>query len=326
MRLRAFAITLLLALPCCAGEDGASPGDVIVSSSDGSGVSLDVPTATGPLSYAPCLLGERVGGFEVTLAEAYTGVNGQVANGVVPGNIPQVVAESGGCALLQASALFCDPPCVPGETCGTDGACIPYPENQSVGTVIVDGLKSPLTMEAKWGDHYTNPGSMEHPGYEVGAEISLVADGGELEPFALRGVGVAPLTLTGGTVTVDVDQDVALAWDPADSAASVRVHLELNINNHGATSAWIACDAEDTGTFSVPADLIAQLYAIGVSGFPSLEAERRSVESTQLAVGCVELEVVAPASIPVEVGGVVSCTSDAQCPPDQACGVDLQCL
>ncbi|MEC9072149.1 MAG: hypothetical protein VX938_07210, partial [Myxococcota bacterium] len=300
-------------------EDGAGPPE------DDAGLASDVLAPAGPLAYSPCSISERVGGFEITLAEDYTGVNGQVANGVVPGNVPEVVADAGDCALLQASALFCDPPCVPGETCGADGACIPYPENQTVGPVTVEGLKSPLVMEAKWGNYYTNPGTMEHPGYETGAELTLSAEGGDLQPFAARGLGVSPLQVTGGTVSVEDQEDVLVTWIPGEDQEAVRVHLELNINNHGTTSAWIACDVDDTGSALIPADLVSGLYAIGVSGFPSLEAERRSVESAQLSVGCVEFEVVSPASVPVEVGGVVSCTSDVQCPPGQSCGVDLQC-
>lgn len=283
------------------------------------------PVASGPLTYNPCPLAQRIGGFEVTLAEAYTGVNGQVANGVVPGNVPDVVAEAGGCTLFQGRALFCDPACVPGETCGDDGLCVPYPENQSVGTVTIDGLKTPLVMEAKWGNHYTNPGSLEHPGYDEGADLQLMAAGGEMESFTLRGVGVSPLVFGGKTVTVTGEDDVTLAWTPSSEEAAVRVRLVLNINNHGTTSAWIACDAQDTGTFSIPAGLLSQLYGIGVSGFPSLEAERRTVDAAHISAGCVEFEVVAPASVPVEVGGVVSCTGDSQCPPGQSCGVDLQC-
>ena len=317
---------LAVALMGCGGGDTAAPGlpdaQPDVAEPD---TSPDAAEGPGPLTYNPCPRDQHIGGFEVTRADEYTGVNGQVYDGVVPGNIPDVVKESGDCALLQAKSLFCDPGCVPGETCGTEGTCIPYPVAHSVGEVTIAGLKSPLSMEAKWGNHYTNPGTMEHPGYEEGSEISLYAQGGDYEAFALRGYGVSALDVPGGKTVITGDGDVALSWTPPAEPGPAQVHIELNLNNHGWTSAWIACDAEDTGTFVIPGTLVTDLYEIGVSGFPSLNLTRRSADSATIEPGCVQLTVAAHQTIAIEVDGVTSCTHDGQCPPGASCGADLQC-
>lgn len=278
-----------------------------------------------PFSYSPCPVSDRIGGFAVTLAHDYTGVNGEVADGVVPGNVPEVVAEEGYCRLLRKPSFFCSPACVPGETCGADGKCIPYPENQSVGLVELAGLKTALSMEAKWGNYYGNSGSMEHPGFDPGALLTLHALGADLPGFTLGGVGVVPLTMAKSQLTVDDTAGLELEWTSGPSHDGVQMHIELNINNHGSTSAWIACDCPDTGTLEIPHSLLAALFQIGVSGFPSLHLSRRSVHSAHLNVGCVDFKVHADHDASIQVAGVTSCTSDAQCGPGQTCGSDLQC-
>ena len=289
-------------------------------------VEADSVTPLAPLGYTTCGEAERVGGFRITLADAYTGVDGQVLDGVVPANVPELVLQGEHCRVLKGRTLFCDPACVPGETCGDDGACVPYPERISVGTVTVSGLVEPLEMEAKWGNNYTNPGSMPHPGYVPGADIALAAQGGDYEPFALRGVGVEVLDATGDEiVSVVQGEGVALSWAAPTVESPALVHLELNLNNHGSTSAWLSCDLPDTGSYTVPSEAIEALYAIGVSGFPSLSLSRRSVDATSIGLGCVDLTVISEVSVSVEIEGIISCTQDKQCPPGQSCGVDLAC-
>jgi len=276
-------------------------------------------------TYAPCPAESLVGGFEILLAEEYTSVNGQVSDGVVPASVPDEVATNGQCTLWRAKVLFCDPACVPGETCGFEGSCIPYPETHSVGTVMVDGLTAEVSMDAKWGNHYTHTGTLPHPGFQQGDPIVLTAAGGDYEPFALRGYGVDPLTASAEKLTLSPGEGVSITWTPAATAGPTKIHLELNINNHGATSAWISCEMDDIGEGVIPGDLLSQLFEIGTSGFPSLGLSRRSVDSITITPGCVELVVLSEQGMWIDVEGVTSCTSDQQCPPGQSCGVDLSC-
>jgi len=298
-------------------SDDSHAGDHIASSDKGA--------EDTELTYNRCPYSTALGGFDITLAEKYTGVNGQVLDGVVPGNVPVVVAEDDSCTLLKAPSLFCDPPCVPGETCGTGGTCLPYPASRSVGTVTVEGLNEPCVMEAKWGNHYTNPGSMIHPGFEVGADIRLKAAGDELESFSLKGAGVSALEVPSKSLNVEKGKALDVQWESGGDQGGVRVQLELNINNHGSNSAWIRCVAGDTGSYSVPAGLIDALFDEGLSGYPSLTLTRQSADAVSISAGCVELTVSSQASVAIDVEGVVSCTNDSQCPKGQNCGVDLQC-
>jgi len=329
MRLAWVLVWVALAAGC--GGDGApgTPGDDAGPSpadADTAAPEPELPEVPTALGYAPCLAATRVGGFQITLADDYTGADGQIYDGVVPANVPDEVQVDGACRLLRARSLFCEPGCVPGETCGEEGACIPYPERSSVGLVTVTGLKEALAMEAKWGNTYTNPGSMIHPGYEVGADIGLAAAGGDFEPFSLRGFGVEGLVLAGpGQVVVEPGQSIDLSWEAPTVEGPAKVRVELNVNNHGSTSAWLACDVADTGSFSVPAALLDALQDIGISGFPSLSLTRRSVDSAVIGPGCVDLRVASERTLGVEIAGQKSCTSDQQCPPGQDCGVDLAC-
>ena len=325
--MRAATLALLVVCGACAsdspgsGEPDASPATDTVSSDEQTADG----TAPEPLTYTPCSLAEGVGGFTITLAEDYTGVSGQVLGGVVPKDVATVAVEAAECRLLEAPILFCDPPCVPGEACDKDGSCITYPESHSVGLVQVSGLKSPLEMDAKWGNHYTNPGTMEHPGFEEGAELSLVAAGGDFEAFALQGVGVRAMEALASTVTVRADEELELTWKPANDPGPTRIRIEMNINNHGANTAWISCDVEDTGSFAVSAELVSELFEKGVSGFPSIDLTRRSADSVTIGAGCVEFIVASTTGLSVDVEGVKSCTNDGQCPQGESCGVDLQC-
>ena len=168
---------------------------------------------------------------------------------------------------------------------------------------------------------------MDHPGYDFGAEIQIEAAGGDADAFTLRGHGVEPLVLSGSDAVVEVveGEPLELSWTPMAAHDGVRVHVDLNINNHGSGGAYILCDVEDSGSHVIPAELMTALQDFGVSGFPSLVLTRRSADAVALSIGCVEFLVNSEKAVAVEIDGVTSCTSDKQCPPGQACGVALQC-
>lgn len=250
-------LTAVLCLGACSDE-AADP-------TDGGPGNLGAKVLSG---YNPCSAATKVGGFTITLAEVFTGVNGQVLDGVVPQNVPKEVQTSGSCKLLSKPQLTCSPPCTPGQTCGTSGSCITYPQSLSVGTVTVSGLKAQLSMSPQYGNNYTNPSSLPHPGFSEGADIRLAASGGDTAAFTLSGQGIAPLVSSTKKVPVESGKSVDLTWTPPGAKGHARVHIELNINNHGSTSAWIACEAEDTGSFSIPEALVTALTGMGLSGGP----------------------------------------------------------
>lgn len=311
--MNASAALLFLAASC--GGGGPGPDDA----PDGG---IDV----SDLGYRPCDPATRVGTFRVDLEADFTGVQGSVADGVVPQNVPVLEDEEGGCRLYSPPALFCDPACVPGETCARDGTCIPYPSNRSVGTVTIAGLEVPLEMTPLApANFYTNPDPLPHPGFAQGAGIELRAAGGDYEPLVLHGWGIGPLVPALDEILVEPGSPPSLAWDAPADPGPARVRISLDVNRHGASPMHVECDAVDTGAFEIPVSLSEALVGAGLSGFPLVTLWRRTADSTSIEPGCVELFVGSPVDLPVRVPGLDSCTRDEDCPDAETCRPDLTC-
>jgi hypothetical protein len=78
----------------------------------------------------------------------------------------------------------------------------------------------------------------------------------------------------------------------------------------------------DTGSFEIPEALITGLFEFGLSGFPAIVLTRRSADSVETDLGCVELVAATSVRVPVDVPGLTSCTAAApQCPDGQTCDV-----
>jgi hypothetical protein len=284
-------------------------------------------SSSTPLAYQPCDVGKRVGQFTVALEKDFTGVQGRVLGGVVPANIPEVKAQEGGCRLLRGRNLFCNPPCGAGQTCGESLACIPYPTAQSVGTVQVRGLKTSLSLSPTSANFYSNGATpLPHPGFDEGAAIRLEAGGGMLAGFALQGRGIRALTFAAGDLPVERGKPVALSWTPPPAPGSARLRAVVDLAHHGGISATIECDGiPDTGSFAIPAGLVAQLLDIGVAGFPKAVITRRTADSASITAGCVELLVQSEVTREIAIPGLKSCSTDQDCPMGQKCQMDLTC-
>lgn len=306
---------------------GSSSGGSSSGSTGTAGAANGGASNAEPLSYAPCATDQLVGGFRIQLATEYTGVNGSVRNGAVPADVPEVVSEEGTCRLLEQRILFCDPTCGASQTCGNEGICIPYPTNQQVGVVSVTGLNAELTMEPGPTGSYTNPAmpALPHPGFEEGAAIELTAAGGALEAFTLQGEGVAALSVAEDPLVATSGQPLTLTWEAGSASEAVRVSVKIEFNRHGGTPSWVECDMEDTGSFEVPSSIVDALLGLEVSGWPTVTFTRRSVDSVDLDVGCVELQVFSQVVRELEIDGVQSCDDDHPCPNDQTCPVNLVC-
>lgn len=267
----------------------------------------------------------RVGAFAVSLEAGFTAVQGQIANGVAPATVGRVEAESGRCALIVPPGLFCEPGCEAGEVCGADG-CVPAPTNVSVGDITVTGLALEVMMSA--GPpvfFYSFRGTLPDPPYAPNAAIALSADGGEHDAFSLAINGVERLELDGTSVPMRMGEPVMLRWTPPSDGAVTEVHVDLNIANHGGTPGRIDCVVPDTGMFAVPVELVDMLLMNGFSGFPSAALTRRSIRSTEIDLGCVQFESRSLAVYDVEIDGLISCSSDDDCPDAQTCQGDLTC-
>lgn len=345
-------IPLLFLVGC--GADGGDPkGDVsdgAETSDDSDDTSMSSTEATGGAdsptnvepgpttqpanepAYTPCDPASRVGDFSIDLAPDYpsaaqfTSVSGAVANGIVPIQVPVVVAEDGECRLLKNQPLSCDPTCGGAETCSESG-CIPYPASQNVGDVTIAGLEVEMTMTPTGRNSYSNPAipMLPHPGFQPGSPITLDAAGGDYEPFTLYGTGIEALAVPVDSFMVNRDEPVTVTWTAASEAGPARMLLNLNLDNHGSSSARIECVTDDDGEHTIAASLISELMDQGLSGLPSLLLRRQTVDSTRISLGCVELRVVSELVLDVEVEGLISCTTADDCPDDQQCLPNLSC-
>lgn len=278
-----------------------------------------------PALRGACPQETRVGGFELALEAEYTAFSGSVADGVVPITVLEPVGEGGGCTLLRRNNPFCDPPCQPGTTCDFDGACIPYPTNHSVGTLTLAGLaQGEVTVKPVMPtfDYFST--MLEHPAFAAGAAIELAASGGDYPAFTLRGEGVAMIEPGADALEMRDGEPLTVAWGAGAGAGAGEVRVELNIDQHGNTPVRLVCEAEDTGSLTIPAALISQLIGFGISGFPSVQYYRQTVDSVELPPGCVEFAVRSHRQTLLSVAGHIPCDSQGDCPDGQVCDLPVQ--
>ena len=279
-----------------------------------------------PDGYATCPRATRVGGFGATLADAFTSVQGQVSDAVNPTAVLEVEASAGGCELLRPPDLFCEPTCTGGTTCAADGSCVALPANRDVGEVTVTGLAADVTMTSRSPVFfYTFTGDLPHPGFDANTEASLTTVGGDFAPFTLQTRGVDALATDLMEVAIDTGTGATVTWSAGTPNDDVRVEIELNIANHGGTPGRIECLAEDTGEFTIPAELVDALLAGGYSGFPALRVTRQGATAVNAGPGCVDLRLKSEIVLPVAIPGLVSCSLEEDCPMGQTCLADLTC-
>lgn len=273
----AFCATVTLGCGCGADDDD----DVIDAGAEADAREADLAGA--------CPLADKVGVFEIAHREMYSAITGQVADGVVPVTVLQPEESAGDCQLWRRVNPFCDPACDTGFVCNHSGACVPYPANQSAGTVTITGLVDPVSLEPNSATAYQKT-DVSHPPFEAGAPILLSAEGDAVAGFELDGVGVTVLSGIDKAWQVHAGEPLALTWTPGLGHA--RVLTTLNVDQHGNAPVTMYCDFEDTGAGSMPASLIDALIAQGLSGAASGHVFRRTVDSVEIAPGaCVELTV-----------------------------------
>jgi hypothetical protein len=343
-------LALALGLLACSGDDEPTDTDTTTDGTTDTvdtddteiptgetGTSFTVPDPVGDPATVElsgeCGLADDHGGFYVEILYSdllnYSSVSGTVADGVVPITILEEVGVEGGCRLMRRNNPFCDPPCGAGTTCDFDGSCIPYPDNQDLGTVTVGGMDVPVVMVHVPPSFNYFETELPHPVFQPGQLIELRTwdslHGGD---FTLHGVGVEPLDLGGVDTWIIYDGlDLPITWTPP-TAPVVRshVHLRLNIDQHGNTPVQMFCEFEDDGAASVPASLITQLVNFGVTGFPNATLTRRTVDSTTVEGGCVDFQIRSPVEPSVRVDGFIPCNGDFDCPEGQTCHpVDFIC-
>ncbi len=274
----------------------------------------DVVEPTGPVG--PCPLNQRVGRFDIADHGLYAAVNGNVADGVIPLTVLQPVGEEGDCVLLMKTNPFCDPPCAAGELCDHDNSCKAFPANKDIGTVTVDGLKVPVSIEPNLAKDYWDTTLPPEP-WEVGAQVTFSTSGGDYPAFSLEVEGVEPLVGGEPKWTVNEGEDTVIEWEPADGPG--RMWLTLNVDQHGITPVTLFCETEDTGKLTIDKILVDQFIAFGVTGFAVGQLRRRSIDSIFIEPGCVEVSLFSPWVAQPVVEGHTPCNTDFDCPEGQKC-------
>jgi len=177
-------------------------------------------------------------------------------------NLPGELAPLDGCRLLPPPlGHACDPACGDGQTCAPDGTCVDSPELVGVGSLSVGGTtRGTIEIEQ------TQLGSYEL--YEQSAlldaatQVDIAASGSDdfpafeigLDPPA--GVPIPDGSSEPGWPALAAGQDLVLTWEGADPDSQFRLQL---VDDSG--SATLLCDATNTGSFTVPGQLIGDFLA-----------------------------------------------------------------
>jgi len=282
-----FAAAASAALAAFACDDGPGWGDGDTDT-DTDSFDHDVEIAGG------CALADRVGRFEVAQHPGYPRVGGYVKDGVVPLTVLHEEETAGTCTLLRKINPECSPACAGGQICSQEGECIPFPSNVPAGTLEIFGLEDAVSLEPNAVGEYEAL-DLTNPPFAAGAQVLLHAAGGDVGEFFLDGIGVAPLAVQDNEWVIDrdeslvVQEDLEITWAAAEG--DWEVVATLNVDQHGNSPVTMICVFEDTGDAVIPKSILQTFTDWGVSGYATGNLYRRTFDSTQTGLGCVELEV-----------------------------------
>lgn len=333
-------VLLLLAaswLTACSSGGASGSGGVPGTggaAATGGGAGAAATTGSGGTTGDPNAI---VGSFNVSLVEAMgataaqTKIIGVVRDGPQPEAVTFIKGTTdGGCALYTPHIPFCSTPCGGSAACVADDTCQAYPAAKDVGTVTVGGVANstgaatfPLTLV---GGNYSAVGVVpSYPPFAEGADVSVTASGGVYGPFSLHAKGVAPLVLGADTFTLQRGQPLVVTWTAAGAAGDSTIQVKLDISHHGGTKGQILCQTADSGSLTIGASLVTMLVDLGISGYPSIIVTRSAVGSAAIAPGRVRLLLSEDVERYIQIPGLMSCQSDADCPTGKTCQEDLQC-
>jgi len=266
----------------------------------------------------------RIGGFNVEVQSNDSVISGEIANGVNPISVLEEVGAEGDCRLLRKEYPFCDPLCQSGTTCGQGGICVPFPENQNLGTISMSGLEKEVVMEAVLPGNLYYDLNLPHPVYLPDHVIHLTSTEGWAGQLSLNGAGSVPLELTETLWAIQEGVALSFSWNAPDGDPRTQVSITLNIDQHGSSPVVVSCVFPDTGQATISSTLVDALMDYGISGYPNARVSRRTADSVVLDAGCVDFRVGSPRYPDIEVSGHYPCDSDFDCPPGLTCNVPIQ--
>lgn len=306
-------------------DTGGGGTDTTVAADEG-GTTTGAPSPETVALHGECSLDVRYGAILVHSDDndGYSFTEAVVADGVVPISMLEEVGSVGDCKLLRRNNPFCEELCQAGTTCDFSGECIPWPENQDIGTISIAGLKEPVAMSpVQPGNSYFDTG-LPYPVVELGALVTATTTAGAYGELLLYGVGADAILPTNEQIDIAEGGGLPVEWAAAPDGARTRVVLTVTIDQHGATPVQLRCDFPDTGAGTVDPGLVGQLLGFGVTGFPNGRLSRRTVDSTAVGEGCMELVVERVFELKIRVPGHTPCTKPQDCPSGQDCNLQLQ--
>ena len=325
----------LLAMGCSSGNNGDTSSSSTGESSSSSGGTSDGGTGD------PNTL---VGSFQVKLiapipatpsspeVPGSTAVLGKIYDGPTPSAIIwELAMQEGACTLSTPRVPFCSTPCGGSAACVDDDKCQDYPLAHSAGTVTAKGLHPQAGGDTfamnPIVNAYQAPGDVKlpYPAFSEGEAISFSAAGDYYQAFTVASVGIAPLVFGTQTITVESGKPIPLTWTVPTKTGNSRIYVKLDISHHGGTKGMIECDADDSGSLEISANLVTKLVELGVAGFPTIIVNRKATGSTTISQGRVDLVVTSSIEQAVEIPGLNSCTANEDCPMGQTCQSDLTC-
>ncbi len=289
-----------LAVPACGGTDDV-PGDAAASGG-----------TAGLTTYSACAADKLLGEFVLSTDDALksTGLEASAVSDLVnPIRVPTEVMNMGTCRVMQPARV----------------STLPDRTIQDVGTVKIDGLKVPVTLNKSTANVYTTP-ALPHPGFSEGADIRLrVGGAGAYGAFDLKGWGVAPLDVATEPLPVEKGKPVALTWPVPGKSGPAKMLINFSLDLHGSGERYLECLVPDTGSFMVEGSVVTELINKGTSGFPRVTFSRQSVDSTSVKGGCVQFVVKSGAERPLKIPGNIDCNDTLPCPFGKTCQDTLLC-
>ena len=298
------------------GSAGGPPvGGTSAGGSSGTSAGGTSGASSGGTSSDP-----DVGTFVVTLnpmegsSAPYTSIDGKVYSGETPTDVIETpVASGNGCKTVVFSRQPCvNVTCSGTQACAGPDDCRDLPSQVGVGPVSVTGVGPDVLNLSETNKNYQYAGEIPYPGFEDGATISLTAGGDFYPAFDVSTTGVAPMVLHADEYSLSNGQPLLVEWTPGTNQAA-GVTISLNISRHGGSSGYLACETEDSGSLTIPAEPIRELIALGVAGFPQLVVRRHTRAEAEVTNGKVALEVEAIAIPTLAVEGYCSCFDSSDC-------------
>lgn len=270
---------------------------------------------------APCSPGRYLRGFELVMniGDGYTSFGGAVDDVPNPSENREEVAVDESCRLLKKPLLLCDPPCTSGNACGSDETCQRMPVQQDLGTLVVQGLAKTLVLRPSSLTNSYFARGLPHPGFAPDQVIHLSTTAGFLGRVDLYGIGVYPLAPWTEPVTLTENAELGFTWEAPPGTVRSVMHVELSIDQHGATPLKLVCDFPDVGHAAVTSDMVNELIASGVTGYPSGIAARQTVDAMETSAGCADFRTASVSKLPVEVTGHTPCMKDNDCTRPASC-------